>query len=470
MPEVHSGGSKQSFGVNRMAVLYTPHFIQFLDDEGTPLAGGKLYTYAAGTVTPKATYTTAAGDIENDNPVELDSEGRAVIFLDGSYKFALTDADDVPVGPNGGVTDNVTSFATGSGGGGSSGFGEEASVAADTTTNLGEQSSHVILITGTTTITSFGSSADVADPIYFIRFSGALTLTHNATSLILPSGSNISTSNGDTATVQYLDSGNWKVLAYNHINTVLSGKSAISSSANLNTIITPGVYALSGSSYTNAPVSGTFTGSLEVRGRAGVSSSQVVQTAYRMSNLAGARMYQRTTNDSGTTWTEWQVLNGETLIATSTPTGVATVDFTSIPQRYSALVLSFSGISNETTTRSLRITTNAGAGLGSETHMAHQIAGTTVSSIVGGSYLWTPSTQTNAQVAYGSIVFTGYQAGCVTSYRGYVSLADGNSVVSFQGVIGAAASPNTGALEGLRLDWSSTGNFDAGTINLYGVN
>lgn len=93
-----------------MAVLYTPHFIQFFDEDGAPLAGGKLYTYAAGTTAPKATYTTAAGNIENTNPVVLDSEGRAVLFIDGSYKFFLTDANDVPVGPNGGVTDNVTSF------------------------------------------------------------------------------------------------------------------------------------------------------------------------------------------------------------------------------------------------------------------------------------------------------------------------------------------------------------------------
>lgn len=93
-----------------MAVLYTPHFVQFLDNNNVPLAGGKLYTYAAGTNTPKATYTTAAGNIENTNPVELDSYGRAIIFLDGSYKFALKDENDVAVGPNGGVTDNVTSF------------------------------------------------------------------------------------------------------------------------------------------------------------------------------------------------------------------------------------------------------------------------------------------------------------------------------------------------------------------------
>jgi hypothetical protein len=93
-----------------MPVLYTPHFAQFSDADGTPLAGGKLYTYAAGTTTPKATYTTQAGSVQNTNPIVLDSAGRATLFIDGSYRFDLLDANDVPIES----TDNVTSFtATG---------------------------------------------------------------------------------------------------------------------------------------------------------------------------------------------------------------------------------------------------------------------------------------------------------------------------------------------------------------------
>lgn len=91
-----------------MAVLYTPHFIQFFDDNGDPLAAGKLYTYAAGTTTPKATYTTAAGTTPNANPVVLDSAGRAVVFLDGSYKFRLETAASVLVRE----VDNVSAFTT----------------------------------------------------------------------------------------------------------------------------------------------------------------------------------------------------------------------------------------------------------------------------------------------------------------------------------------------------------------------
>lgn len=90
-----------------MAVLYTPHFIQFFDNNGDPLSGGKLYAYSAGTTTPKDTYTTAAASVANTNPVVLDSAGRAVVFLSGSYKLRLEDA----LGNLIKETDNVTAFS-----------------------------------------------------------------------------------------------------------------------------------------------------------------------------------------------------------------------------------------------------------------------------------------------------------------------------------------------------------------------
>ena len=71
-------------------------FLQFLDSNGDPLAGGKLYTYESGTVTPKATYTDAAGTIANTNPVILDANGQAIVrIVSGSYTFALYDENDV---------------------------------------------------------------------------------------------------------------------------------------------------------------------------------------------------------------------------------------------------------------------------------------------------------------------------------------------------------------------------------------
>lgn len=92
--------------------------------------------------------------------------------------------------------------------------GAEQTLASAGTTDLGTAATNIVLISGTTTITAFGSTASTQDPLYFIRFSGALTLTHDGTSLILPSSANITTANGDTAVALYLGSGNWKVLSY----------------------------------------------------------------------------------------------------------------------------------------------------------------------------------------------------------------------------------------------------------------
>lgn len=71
-------------------------FIKFREDDanGFPLAGGKLYSFAAGTSTPLATYTTQGLTVPNANPTILDVSGRASVYIkDGvGYKFTLTDA------------------------------------------------------------------------------------------------------------------------------------------------------------------------------------------------------------------------------------------------------------------------------------------------------------------------------------------------------------------------------------------
>ena len=72
---------------------------QFFNNDGTVLSGGKIYTYAAGTTTPKATYTTSAGTIAHSNPIILDSAGRVpggeVWLLASTYKFVLNTSTDV---------------------------------------------------------------------------------------------------------------------------------------------------------------------------------------------------------------------------------------------------------------------------------------------------------------------------------------------------------------------------------------
>lgn len=70
--------------------------VYFADENGAPLVGGKVYTYAAGSGTPKATYTTKAATVENTNPVVLDARGEADIWLgDGGYKIVVKNSADV---------------------------------------------------------------------------------------------------------------------------------------------------------------------------------------------------------------------------------------------------------------------------------------------------------------------------------------------------------------------------------------
>jgi hypothetical protein len=65
----------------------------FTDSSGAPCAGCSLYTYAAGTTTPLATYTDATGTVQNANPIILDTAGGATIWpaTSLSYKYVLKD-------------------------------------------------------------------------------------------------------------------------------------------------------------------------------------------------------------------------------------------------------------------------------------------------------------------------------------------------------------------------------------------
>lgn len=76
---------------------------QFLDNNGDILSSGNLYTYAAGTTTPLATFTSSTGVTPHANPIVLDSAGRVPggeIWLTQNqvYKFVLKTAANVTLG------------------------------------------------------------------------------------------------------------------------------------------------------------------------------------------------------------------------------------------------------------------------------------------------------------------------------------------------------------------------------------
>lgn len=76
---------------------------QLFNDNGDPLAGGKIYTYLAGSSTNAATYTTSIGNIAHSNPIILDGAGRVPtgeIWLTSgiTYKFVVKDSADNLIG------------------------------------------------------------------------------------------------------------------------------------------------------------------------------------------------------------------------------------------------------------------------------------------------------------------------------------------------------------------------------------
>lgn len=133
--------------------------------------------------------------------------------------------------------------------------------------------------------------------------------------------------------------------------------------------------------------------------------------------------------------------------ATLTPTG-ATATFNTIPQTYSDLMAVFEGIShNSGSNQSIRIEVSPdGASFGSPTLI--------------------DSVQAGAAVVYGSVLLSGYRLGAGTA------LGLLGAVAADPGHFNQSAAMNaawrcTGGIQSLRFSPGS-GNFDAGTIKLYG--
>lgn len=106
--------------------------------------------------------------------------------------------------------------------------GVEQDVASAATTDIGIVNSNFIRITGTTSITSFGTNYKGPR---FVRFAGVLTLTHNATTLILPTGANITTAAGDRAIIAPVGNpaSGWQVLAYQRADGTALANASIAS-------------------------------------------------------------------------------------------------------------------------------------------------------------------------------------------------------------------------------------------------
>ncbi len=95
-------------------LLTPPIKFRYTDANNEPLAAGKVYTYISGTNTPLITWVDVDGNANNTNPVILDANGAADIFLQPGkvYRFTVTDANDVALETTDGVAGATTSTGT----------------------------------------------------------------------------------------------------------------------------------------------------------------------------------------------------------------------------------------------------------------------------------------------------------------------------------------------------------------------
>ena len=85
-------------------------------------------------------------------------------------------------------------------------------IASAATVDIGAAASNTVIVSGTASITALGTIA--AGAIRYIRATGAFTLTHNATSLIIPGGANIVAAAGDVFRFESLGGGNWRMTGF----------------------------------------------------------------------------------------------------------------------------------------------------------------------------------------------------------------------------------------------------------------
>ena len=235
------------FAVNAQTALYTV----LAADERKLITGSGTFT-----ITLIAAVTAGAGFT-----VAIKNIGTGVITIDGNgtetIDLALTVVlgkrhDGVVLFCDGAnwliVSDNRTSYEA------AINEAKGADIASAATTDIGAATGNYVEVTGTTTITALGTVQ--AGTRRVVRFTGALILTHNATSLILPGSANITTAADDRAEFISLGAGNWLCTNF-QLAASIGGNGAL---INIQTFTITGTWT---------PTAGTVDVVVEVRGGGG---------------------------------------------------------------------------------------------------------------------------------------------------------------------------------------------------------
>jgi microcystin-dependent protein len=163
-------------------------------------ADGQTISFIAGLSNTGATTLVVNGG----TPINVLRDTASGSFSLGGGEIVATNSVQVVYDATRGAFHLVNNPATGS--------SPMSTLSASGTTDLGSASSRLVKITGSASITSFGSSASIAFPSYQLIFSGAVTLVNSA-NLILPGATNLSLQPNDSLQVVYLGAGVWQAVA-----------------------------------------------------------------------------------------------------------------------------------------------------------------------------------------------------------------------------------------------------------------
>lgn len=148
-------------------------------------------------------------EVPTKNAVRDKFESLSGSFVAASTTEVLTGTDSA----KGGTPDSIAAL-----------WEQGSDVASAGTISFGEGG--YFNITGTTTITDIDFGTDKAGRKVWVKFAGILTLTHNASTLILPTGANIATAAGDTACFVSEGSDAVRCVAYNRASGAALAASA----------------------------------------------------------------------------------------------------------------------------------------------------------------------------------------------------------------------------------------------------
>ena len=421
---------------------------QFFDDNGIPLVGGKLYTYASGTTTPLATYTTSAGTVANTNPIILDAGGRTPneIWLATGvlFKFVLSTSASVLIGTYDGIPSVNDPFGI---------YSQLGSIAG----------TNAITATATPTLTAYASGATYS-------FVAANTNTGAATLSIDGLAAKSITKNGSVAlSAGDVQSGKMMLVEYDGttfqlLNNIVYGGSitngtivsltAPMSVANggtgVATLTTNNVVLGNGASAVQFVAPGTSGNLLTSDGTTWASTTPAI--------IAPTAIGQVPFSTNGTSYTATQKITQMTAVASTSGTSI---DFTSIPSWVKRITVMFNGVStNGTSNPRFQLGVSGSPVTSGYLGASTSLAGT-VSTInfTGGFDI---NSTGAARTKHGLAIFTNV-TGNTWSMSGTFANSD-TAVTDFL----AGSIPLGGVLNLVRITTvnGTTETFDAGTVNV----